>query len=312
MQKVTIDHRRILVTFGVDSARRREIESALPDWEVRFDSRQPSDDNLEWAEVIFGNVEAARLLKTPSLRWLHSPSAGIDQYDVVRRESGVRITHAVGMCDDAVAEHGIMLVLMALRHAPVTTTAQIARTWEQSVVFDDPPRLLRGSSVHVVGFGRIAQCLVGKLDRLGALTTVFRRNVSGEQSHPNVFSIDRLVQHVGEADVLVSLLPGGASTAGLVGERVFEAVREGTVFVNLGRGSSVDERALEAALAAGRIRVAALDVFEVEPLPPESPLWDSRHVIVTPHIAGRFAGDVSMQCEEFLRRVRSEVEFARE
>lgn len=308
VKKIAVVHRRLLVTFGVDAVNRTRIESDLAHWDVRFDARVPTDENLQWAEVIFGNVEPSRLPRAPMLRWIHSPSAGIDQYDDVRHRLGAVVTHATGICDDAVAEHGIMLVMMALRRAPITTRAQLSRTWTQSEVFGDPPRLLRGSSTHVLGFGRIAQCLVGKLDRLGAVTTVYRRQASGPQAHPRVLAIEQLDEHVGEADILVSLLPGGRSTAGLVGHSVFEAMRRGSVFVNLGRGSTVDEQALETALACGRVRTAALDVFATEPLPPESSLWDTEHVIVTPHIAGRFVGDVDLQCQEFVDLVRSTVD----
>jgi phosphoglycerate dehydrogenase-like enzyme len=164
--------------------------------------------------------------------------------------------------------------------------------------------LLSGARVDVLGYGPIARTLVEKLLALRCEVAVFRRTKPA-RSEVDTHLIRDLPSLVGRTDALISLLPGGRETRRVVGAEIFSAMPSDAVFINLGRGSTVDEGALLQALTAGEVAGAGLDVFEEEPLPLSSALWAHPNVIVTPHVAGRFKGEIERQCTSFLEYFRA-------
>jgi phosphoglycerate dehydrogenase-like enzyme len=121
-----------------------------------------------------------------------------------------------------------------------------------------------------------------------------------DELHP----IERLHELAGQADALACVLPGTDATRGLIDAGVFAAVKPGAVFVNVGRGTAVDEDALVDALRDGTLAGAALDVFAREPLPPESPLWELENVIISPHDTARVPDEVARQVALFCDNLR--------
>lgn len=218
----------------------------------------------------------------PGLRWIQSVSAGTDQFPVERlREAGVVLTSAVGIHEVQVSEHAIGLLLAMTRGIGQAVRQQADRLWQWPPVID-----LEGMTLAVLGLGVIGEAVAGKARAFGMRVIGTKRSVDDyEGAADAVFGPDQTVKVLTEADAAVITLPATDETAGLIGPAELEALRDGFL-VNVGRGSIVDEEALAAAMRAGTLRGAALDVFAEEPLPSDSPLWCLPGVLITPHMAG--------------------------
>ncbi|MGH3184947.1 MAG: NAD(P)-dependent oxidoreductase, partial [Streptosporangiaceae bacterium] len=146
---------------------------------------------------------------------------------------------------------------------------------------------LEGATVLLVGLGHIGRALAPKLAGLGMRVTGVRRRPDGAVSGcAEVHGIEALDALLPRADYVVLALPALASTEALFGAKQFAGLRPTARLINLGRGSALDETALVEALQTGRLDAAALDVFDREPVPPDSPLWDCERLLITPHTAG--------------------------
>ena len=271
------------------AATREALASSIVDAEVVFAWRA----NRELLPHVWG--EARRL------RWIHSASAGVDALlfpELV--ESDVVLTNTRGVFDEAMAEYVIGFLLMFAKGLVGVVNRQRAHEWLHR---ETEP--IAGRHLLVVGVGSVG----GAIGRAGLAMGMEVRGV-GRTSRPgdDVFGVvlgtDELLEAVGWADAVVNVLPGSPSTRHVFDEAAFAAMRPSARFVNVGRGSTVDETALAEALRAGRIAGAALDVFEEEPLPPESPLWDLPNVIVSPHMSGDVAGWKEAGVELFVENLQ--------
>jgi phosphoglycerate dehydrogenase-like enzyme len=137
----------------------------------------------------------------------------------------------------------------------------------------------------ILGYGQIGEQTAIAAGAFGMKVIGVRRRAASSP-YARVETLDKLSALLGEADYVVNILPYTLETDGLIGQKEFALMKRGAVYVNVGRGKSNDEAALIAALKSGRLSAALLDVTAVEPLPPDSPLWDMENVIVTPHYAG--------------------------
>ena len=217
-------------------------------------------------------------LKAPNLQWLHTFSAGVDSPvfgTFVNR--GIRLTKSSGSSARPIAQIVAWMMIGLSRDAGAWTRAQQAHRWE--------PRLqeeLDGTNLAVIGMGPIGEEAARLGIAFGMNVRGCRRTVSGSEPCATVTfaELDELVRW---ADFVVLALPLTPSTAGLFGADRLALMKPTARLINVGRGGLVDESALVDALVAGRLGGAGLDVFAVEPLPPESPLWDLPHVIITPH-----------------------------
>ena len=191
--------------------------------------------------------------------------------------------NAGGAYSEGVAEHCVAMMMALVRRLPEYLVAMEPRRWDHL----HRHRRLSGSTVCVIGLGTLGSAIARRCSTLGV-------NVVGVRRHPDrpspqvseVFGPEDLVRAVSGADHVVGALPGGASTRGLISREVIAAMKPGAYFCNVGRGASVDEAALIERLQDGSLAGAALDVFAIEPLPDDSPLWSMENVIVTPHMAG--------------------------
>jgi phosphoglycerate dehydrogenase-like enzyme len=228
----------------------------------------------------------AQVPTMPRLRWIQSTSAGVeDLADPVLDQRGVVLTNMAGIFDAALAE-SVLGFLLAFS-ARILEDARVAPgDWPQ-----DPVRRLAGTTALVVGAGSIGT-EVGRLLRAAGLTVraIARTPRPADEVFEAVAGPDDLVGELALADHVVNALPLTPRTRRVFDVRAFAAMKPEAVFVNIGRGATVDEPALVRALDEGRIAGAALDVFETEPLPPESPLWRMPNVLVSPHRAGDHVG----------------------
>jgi len=241
----------------------------------------------------------------PRLGWLHSFSAGVD-HPVFQQlvAGGVLLTTSAGANAVTVAE-GAMLAMLALaRHLPGFLDAQRRHAWEPRDVEG-----LGGAVLGVVGLGHIGLAVARLGAAFGMRVVGLRRRPAGDEPC-ETWALARLPELLPLVDWLVLALPLAAETRGLVDAAALARMRPSARLVNVGRGELVDEAALAGALAAGRLAGAALDVFAVEPLPAESPLWGLPNVLVTPHVAGsdprNDAGVVAVFLDNLARFERGE------
>lgn len=264
-----------------------------PEWQRTPAQQAAFEAMLDGADALFGipDVDPTALARAvranPGLRWVHTTAAGggaqvrnarLTQAELER----VTVTTSAGMHASPLAEWAVFGVLAGAKGLRRLEADQAARVW------GDGRRLMRHVSemtVLVVGLGGIGKVVAERFAGLGA--TVWGTTRRGEPvAHvERLVRIDDLTSAVAEADAIVVTLPGTERTEGLLDGAVLAAVRTGTILVNVGRGSVIDEAALLAALDDGRIGFAALDVTAVEPLPADSPLWSHPGVLLSPHTA---------------------------
>ena len=224
------------------------------------------------------------------LRWVHSPAAGVGgmlSAAVVR--GPVVFSNSRGMSGDTIAEHVLGLALALFRKFPLALRAQRAHEWTQDEAMQPPPlRMIRGTRVLLIGLGGIGAACASRFAALGAQVTAVRRRPD-EPSPPGVSAVHPpgdLQRLLPAAELIVVAAPQTASTQRMIGREQLAAMRRDAVLINVSRGKLVDEAALAEVLWDGAIAGAGLDVFEHEPLDPESPLWDLPNVIITPHTSG--------------------------
>ncbi|MEV4351749.1 phosphoglycerate dehydrogenase [Actinoplanes sp. NPDC049596] len=254
-----------------------------------------AEDQLDAAAmVVWGNPgdqlrDAASRLR--SLRWVQTLAAGPDAVLAAGFDPSVVITSGTGLHDLTVAEHTLALTLGAARRLNLLVRAQIGHRWAQELGGNQPVhdphafRTLRGAQVVIWGFGSIAATLAPYLKALGASVTGVART-AGQRHGFDVVTADEFPSLLPHTDVLISILPASDATTHALDARVLALLPPRAWVINVGRGATLDEAALLNALRSGRLAGGALDVFETEPLPQDSPLWDEPNLIITPHAAG--------------------------
>lgn len=265
---------------------------------------------------LWRNDDAA---KAPRLRFIQSISAGVDQYDKdLLRARGIRLASAQGVNANAVAQHGMALILALARRIPEAVRNQDRRFW-RGMIGDLAEREdeLGGKTLLVVGLGRIGGRLARLAKAFGMRVIGVRRDpAAGAEGADAVHGLADLPRLWGEADIVALTCPLSPETAGLVDGAALAAFKPGAQLVNLARGKVVDEPALIAALQAGRLGAAALDVTAEEPLPPDSPLWGLPNVLITPHTAGETRryedGVIDLLLENLARLRRGEARLVNE
>lgn len=238
-------------------------------------------------------------LKSSRLEWLHSASAGVD-HEVFHRflERGVRLTTSSGAHAVPIAQT-VMLYLLALsRDLPGWLAAQRAHRWEPRAIHD-----LQGDRLAVVGLGPIGLEIARLAAALRMDVVGLRRRPRGDEPCPTL-ALDRLPELLGSVDWLVLALPLTPETRHILDAEALALLRPEARVINIGRGALIDEAALAAALRDGRLAGAGLDVFEVEPLPEGSPLWELPNVILTPHSSGTNPGNDHRAAAIFLENLR--------
>jgi phosphoglycerate dehydrogenase-like enzyme len=245
---------------------------------ARADSDDETLARIADADVVFGaTVRPDQLAAARKLRWIHSPAAGIGNMLFPEMiASSVVMTNSRGNSAATIAEHTVGVTIALLRDLPLAIRRQSERIWAQDE-FNAGARIkmLRDCRVLVVGFGSIGR-------EVGRLMTALGATVAGigRSQASNLHAELRL------ADIVVISAPQTKDTLHMIGDAELATMKYGAVLVNVSRGKLVDEGALVRALATGRLRGAALDVFEHEPLAPGSPLWSREDVLITPHVSG--------------------------
>ena len=216
----------------------------------------------------------------PALRVVQVISAGVD-WILGRVPPGVTLCDARGARDGAMAEWVLAAILADAKRAREVAERQARHEWDRVAMGD-----VAGLRVLILGHGSIGRATARLLEAFGAGVTGVARHARPDEG---VRALAELPLLLGQADVLVNLLPLTQQTRGLVGADVLGGLPDGALYVSAGRGATTDTRALLGALLGGRLR-AVLDVVDPEPLPADHPLWDAPGLVLTPHVAGDTPG----------------------
>ena len=243
-------------------------------------------DDLESAEVILGGISRDEFRRARNLRWIQATGAGVDGLlfpELV--ESDVIITNASGVHPIPIAEHTFALILAITRGLIKSFEGKSRKEWLHNEVFIDE---LYGKTIGIIGYGRIGQGIARLAKGFGMRVIGLKRDPGKKvEVEPDVLlgkdSLDTLLK---ESDIVVIIVPLTEETYHMIGERELKLMKPTGILINVARGKVVDESALIKALKERWIFSAGLDVFETEPLPPESELWELDNVVITPHIAG--------------------------
>ena len=254
------------------------------------------EELLPSIEIAVGDFPRDLVVRAPKLRWWQQWYAGVDwlmSHPEVA-ELDFTLTNMSGLHAVPITEHIFAMLLAFGRDLPNVIRAQERKEWiphEREDVFE-----LAGKTMVLIGVGGIGSHTAQVANALGMKVIAVRRHPdgnAGEKHHQQVAGIERTVgtgqlrSVLPEADFVVNTLPLTPETRGFIGEAELRAMKPTTYVVNVGRGKTIDEEALIRALEEGWIAGAGLDVFETEPLAPESPLWQMKNVLVSPHYAGQ-------------------------
>ena len=247
------------------------------------------DPGLEEADIAFGQPEADQCVSSGRLKWIHLASASYATFagDDVRRtlvRRMIPLTSSSAVYDEPCAQHALAFLLAEARQLPSSLRDQVTtHAWDtpftRAAAF-----LLKGQTVLLVGYGAIAKRLAELLGPFGLHVIGFRRHPRGDEPI-DVKPVGELDACLPRADVVIDLLPAAPDTVGFFGPTKFSAMKPGAIFINIGRGTTVDQDALIAALRS-HLRAAYLDVTTPEPLPHAHPLWTAPRCHITPHVAG--------------------------
>lgn len=277
----------LISMFGFTPEQEKAIAAAAPGWNAVFAKpRELTEETLREAEVICGWHESVwkTLSQGPSaLRWVQTGSAGVDNLPLDELEPrGVVVTSASGVHPVPMAETAFAMLLSFSRKLHLSVRKQAERKWERF----EPYGELRGRTMGIVGAGQIGAEVARLAQAFGMRTIGVRRSGKKAQHFDRMVPFARLDEVLGESDVVVNILPATDETNRLYDEARFARMKAGALFINIGRGTSVDTDALVEALRSGHLGGAGLDVFDPEPLPEDHPLWGMDNVIMTPHIGG--------------------------
>jgi phosphoglycerate dehydrogenase-like enzyme len=272
---------RILVGYQSLSQLGTYIASRRPDLEVRARKvAEITKADLDWAEAFVG-FRRPPANGTGNVRWVHCVGAGVDAFlfgDPL--PDHVLLTRTSEHFGPQIAEYCVSRALAWSQRILELADEQRARRWTPR-----HPDTLRGNRVVIVGTGEVGAAIARAFDALGCDVHGVSRGGAARPPFHSVSTTSALGDMVGEARWLILAIPLTAETVRLVSRDVL-ARCNGAFLINVGRGALVEEEALPDALDAGWLRGAALDVFATEPLPPDSPLWARRDVLISPHVAG--------------------------
>ena len=273
---------RIVIGAGAHAKLTALLQARRPDLEIRGKPyTEVTSDDLAWADTYMGFLRPP-LPTMGNVRWVHCTGAGVDSWlfsSVLPRD--VLLTRTSESFGVYIAEWALARALAMRQQIVELAEAQRRHAWSPREV-----RYVRGSRAVIVGTGDVGSHIARLFSALGAIVHGVSRSGRGD---PSIFAttsrVSELAQIVTDADWLILTLPLTSETRGLIGRDVLGACR-GAVLMNAGRGAVVDEKTIPEALDKGWLAGAILDVFETEPLPKDSALWDDRRVMISPHISG--------------------------
>lgn len=277
----------ICVPFLNEERKSKIIETAkLCGFEVNvFDYENVNQDEIDSCEVLFGMVKRKLINNAKKLKWMQASFAGVDKYvDLENLKNGnIILTNASGAYGITISEHMIAVLLMLMRRMPEYHELQKEKNWK--IVGEI--KSIMNSIITVIGFGDIGENFAKRAKAMGATIRGVRRNADKKSEYADImYSNANILEAIEGADVIALCLPETDKTKHIINAELIDKMKNDAIIINVGRGTAIDEAALIDALKNNKLGGVALDVFESEPLSNDSPLWNLKNTIITPHISG--------------------------
>ena len=290
--KILIVHYHPFELWHAPAWLRERLQKEFPDVRVvQLENYDRVPQEIEDTDVFIGwSLRPEQFLSAKRLKWIHSPAAAVHQLMFPELiGSNVVVTNSSPVHGPVVAEHAIAVLVALAKRLPQAMRYQAKKKWAQALLWNERPRPreVEGATVAVIGVGGIGGEFIRRAKALGMNVLAVRQNAAkGTAGADEVYSAAQLDQVLPRADYVLLCTPVTTATSALINAERLAKMKADAYLINVGRGTLVDEPALIEALKAHRIAGAALDVFEEEPLPEESPFWSLDNVLITPHTAG--------------------------
>ena len=279
--------KHILVTIPVEDRHKDYLENIGQGCQFQYTSPlAATQEQLEQAEIMIGNVSPEKLKNAKRLEWLQLNSAGADNYckDGVLKE-GVLLTNATGAYGLAISEYMVGMSFLLQNKLYQYYENQRNHQWKD----EGNVTSVYGSVTLVVGLGDIGGEYAKRMKALGSYTIGVRRTKSQKPEYlDELYTMEKLDSLIPRADFVALSLPNTPATHHLMDERRLRLMKRTGFLINVGRGSAIDTEALCKVLKEGHLGGCGVDVTDPEPLPEDHPLWDMPRMVITPHISGQF------------------------
>ena len=245
-------------------------------------------DAITDADIYIGWLNSAVLLAAKNLKWIQSPSSGIDAYLKIPEliESDILLTSARGTHSVCLAESVLAMIFAFTRGIRNAMLRQQQHVWAMPEIRSKLVELT-GSTMGIIGFGTVGRALAERAQVFDLRIIVVDLYPADKPDYVSeLWGFDRLGELLCESDYVVVTVPRTPQTLGMIGAEQIALMKPSAMLVGISRGGIIDQVALAQALREKRLAAAALDVFEPEPLPADSELWDLENLLITPHAAG--------------------------
>ena len=290
--------KKVFVNIKTDEKYRQRLEVVSDQYRFVY---EPDPD----ANIILGNYAPGRLKEFRNLEWIQTAAVGVDAFiKNGNLKEGVILTNAVDVHSVEVAEHLFAMIMSMTRKFYLYRDDQKEHLW----IDEGMTRELTKLKVAIIGFGDIGKALAKLLKGIGIhVIGVKRTMIEKPDCLDELYTDKELDKAISDADAVVSILPGNRDNAYLFTVDTFRKMRSDAIFINAGRGNLCSTETIREVLDKHIIAAISLDVFEEEPLPKDSPLWDYRNLVITPHVAGSYRLESTYEkffalAEENLRR----------
>ena len=295
---------RVLITYKTSESQLSRITNVSENLEVFYEpTPEGATKRCSEAEILFGDIPKEILAQMPRLRWAQISTVGADRFLYPELlKSDVILCCSRGMHKYQMAELLFGLMIGISRKLYSYYDLQKGQEWTTSLIRESDT--LVGKTLGIVGLGSVGS-------HIAKTARAFGMNIVGTKRDPvpvdcvdEVLSPSQLERLLEVSDHVVNVTPLTPETTRMFGEKEFRKMKSTAVFYNLGRGASVDTNALMKALENGKLKAAALDTFEEEPLPANNPLWHTKNLYITPHIGGPIPHYSHLLTEIFIDNLR--------
>ncbi len=291
----------VLFESSVQGSRARAVFKEFEDkygaeYELVFGNAEDIETGyMEDAVAIIGNPRPEQLLECRRLEWLQLDFAGTDRYMAAIKalDRDIRFTNASGAFGRVISEHMLAQLMALYRRIPEYVRNQADRQWQDM----GPEKSVFSKNILVLGTGDIGSAFAGIMKHFDARITGINRRGRQAAGFDHIDTVDNLKQYVPMADIIACCVPRNATTDNLISRDIIAMMNKDAVIINVGRGNCIDQNALCEALNKNQIRGAALDVFVNEPLDKNDDIWNTKTLLITPHVAGKTYGHLESTVE---------------
>ncbi|WP_058485780.1 D-2-hydroxyacid dehydrogenase [Defluviitalea phaphyphila] len=279
---------KIVSSLSIGDEKLDLLKSKYPfiDFCIYKDIKKVNKEDLKEAEVFltYGfDTDNSVIDNMPNLKWLHCMSTGIDKLPFDKlKEKNILLTNVTGIHGIPISEYVMGVILNKRIEAFNLYNQQKNKVWKRKMNYEE----IYNKTITIIGTGSIGKEIAKKAKAFYMNTIGINTNGKKVEYFDEIFEVSQLNEALSKGDFIVNTVPLTKRTRKMIGKEQFESMKNTAYFINIGRGETVDENALIQALKDNIIGGAALDVFEVEPLPKDSPLWEMENVYITPHISG--------------------------